>query len=389
MSRIDMQLSHGITEEGVLKENSSIYHFAMIDHVRRANSILEYYGRVRVFRETEDKMKDFVAAILRPDGSTADFGDTAMPVDLPDDHGDMIYLFSQGKRGSRPSRLDRFFPKSVYATFRDRWWPTDEFDMGVHTLFLAGFNSISHKHRDDLSFTIYGYGEDWLVDAGMYKYDERDAFQQYARSARAHNTVSIDNVDFPIVRSLVGTTKITHCYSGVDAAFVEASTRAYAGVKFSRKLLFIRPNIWIVEDHLEDMNNATHDFVQHFHFAPDKKVKRTGTGLLVSGDGNARLSITDPCGSSFPVLHRGVTDPRVQGWFFPKYGQKTENICAGYRFRGVSARLVKVIVLEGDDPHARKIGDISIKALAAGIPKLEPAKMAAALLSGTDTGDEL
>ena len=387
MSRIDMQLSHGLTDEGVLKENTSIYHFSMIDHVRRANSILEYYDREPAFAETEKKMVDFAAALLRPSGDTADFGDTAMPVKLPENDSDMTFLLSQGKEGSRPSWLDRLFVKSGYVTFRDRWWSADEFNMGVHTLFLAGYNSITHKHRDDLSFTIYGYGEEWLVDAGMYKYDHRDKFQLYARSARAHNTVSIDGADFPISRALVGATGITDCYSGPDAAFVEASTRAYGDVTFSRKLLFIRPNVWIVEDQLEDVKGKGHDFVQHFHFAPDKQPEPMGNCLLVKGRTNARMTLVDPCGHPPPVLRRGVTEPRIQGWFFPQYGQKTENVCADYRLRGESVCFVKVLVLEGKDPHARKIGDIDLRALEEGIPKLAPGRMAAALLRGTDMGD--
>ncbi len=387
MSRIFMQLSLGVTDEGVLKENTSTYHFRMIDHVRRANSILEYYDREPAFRVTEEKMVEFVAAIFRPDGSTADFGDTAMPVKLPENNSDMRYLLSQGREGSRPSWLDRLFVKSGYVTFRDRWWSAGEFNMGVHTLFLAGYNSITHKHRDDLSFTIYGYGEDWLVDAGMYKYDHRDKFQQYARSARAHNTVSIDGTDFPISRPFVGATEITDCYSGPDAAFVEALTRAYGDVTFSRKLLFIRPNIWIVEDSLEDVSDKEHDFVQHFHFAPDKELEPMSNMLLVKGSGDSRMSIIDPCGHPAPVLSRGVTDPRVQGWFFPQYGQKTENVCADYRLRGTSVRFVKVLVLEGNDPHARKIGDISLQALAAGIPRVSPSEMVKTMQLKSNTGD--
>ncbi len=357
LSRMREYLAASLTDEGILKENTSTYHIGMMNVVHSVNEMLRAFNQPESLAGTEQRMLEFSEVLLRPDGYVASFGDNARPVAsniLSANPMVNEFLGSLGQRGTPPAWKDKVYSKSGYAILRDRWWPADRFEMGVFTLITAAFNSITHKHRDDLAVAIYGYGEDWLVDAGLYKYDETDPLQKYARSARAHNTVSIDQTDFPITESLVGSTTITRYQLTDLAVYVEAQTKAYESVEFTRRLFYLRPNIWLVEDVLIDRKGREHDFTQHFHFPPDKKVERIEKGLKITGTNDTEMIILDLCRQPGPTLHCGESTPAVQGWLFPQYGQVVSNYCANYQIRGSSGHFIKLLVLKGNDPFARR-----------------------------------
>src|SRR4029078_11016651 len=88
------------------------------------------------------------------------------------------------------------------------------------------FHSRVHKHADDLSLVWWDRGHEILVDAGRFGYIGRlapddparlEGFfysapeRQFVESTRAHNTVQIDDLDFP-------RRKVTPCGSGIVSA---------------------------------------------------------------------------------------------------------------------------------------------------------------------------
>ena len=355
--RIVTQMECGLTAEGIWKENTSGYHIGMFRHVKNLNALWKRHNRAQVLKQTERDMLSFILAITRADGVIAGFGDNSR-------HGirprfetmqpDAEFVFSKGEAGEIPKWTDWAFPESGYVTMRDRWWPRNEFHMGVHTLFLSGFNSVTHKHRDDLSFAISGYGEDWLIDPGLYSTDESDPLQLYARSARGHNTVSIDDCDFPIEQSRVGSSRIAEYISEKSFVYVEAVTKAYSNVDFRRKLIYIKPNVWVVQDTLKSLDKMSHSFTQNFHFSPDKKVDVTDGVLSVISASGAKMRVFNLDGLAEPNLHKGEKGPQAQGWFFPVYGKAVPCVCASYTHAGEQATLTKLILLTGEDPLARE-----------------------------------
>ena len=90
----------------------------------------------------------------------------------------------------------RAFPESGYyllqsghAGAADRISVT--FDCGN-----LGFGPLAaHGHADALSFTLRAFGTDIFVDLGTYDYFTHPQWREYFRSARAHNTVTVDDTD--------------------------------------------------------------------------------------------------------------------------------------------------------------------------------------------------
>lgn len=355
--RIVFQMNEGLTSDGVWKENTSGYHLGMFKHVQKLNALWKYHGRPEVLKKVEQDMLRFILALAEVDGALVAFGDNPrhlMRAEVETEQLDAKYIFSQGKVGHAPEWIDQAFLDSGYVAMRDRWWPEDRFYMGAHTLMLAGFNSVTHKHRDDLSFLISAQGERWLVDPGFYSSDRDDPLQIYAWSARGHNTVSVDDQDFPVERSRIGSTAVTKYKSEESFAYVEATTKVYRNIDFYRKLVYLRPNVWFVQDVLKSLDGMNHKFTQNFHFSPDKEVAVTKGVLSITADSGSDMRIFNLDGLGEPTLHRGEKEPQVLGWFFPVYGQAVPCVCATYVHTGEEALFSKLIVLSGEDPLARK-----------------------------------
>jgi hypothetical protein len=342
LSRMTTHLNLILTDEGVHKENTPGYHVAMLAHVKAINTRLNQFGKTAPFHEIEESMLNYALGVQLPDKRVVNLGDSYGIETLLDAH-------TNGQYADYPGAASCVFDQSGYAVFRNSN-PVDA-DKTIHTFFSAAFNSITHKHRDDLAFTIYGFGEHWLVDAGLYSYREQDPIQLYARSARSHNTVSIDNMDFPISEERVGTTSITDHKLSETYAYVEGKTEAYSSIDFTRRMLYLKPNIWVIEDELTSRDNITHAFTQHFHFAADKHLSASTELVVATSTSGATMKIFDLNAqeSSPPSLHKGETTPVAAGWFFPKYGVKLPNACVHYTRQGGNAHFLKIITIEEEN----------------------------------------
>jgi hypothetical protein len=61
-------------------------------------------------------------------------------------------------------------------------------------VFIAPSLSITHKHRDNLQFTFWAGGVEWITDPGFFTYQPKDPVSAYARSADAHNALVVDGI---------------------------------------------------------------------------------------------------------------------------------------------------------------------------------------------------
>lgn len=56
----------------------------------------------------------------------------------------------------------------------------------------------THKHEDNLSFTLFFDGIEWLIDPSMYSHEYSAPIPGYLRSAIAHNNIAIPEVDYSL-----------------------------------------------------------------------------------------------------------------------------------------------------------------------------------------------
>ena len=98
---------------------------------------------------------------------------------------DFLYMASEGSAGTPPDETSHAFPYAGYYVMRDNW--------GVDAQYLAfdsGVFGSENAHEDKLNFVLYAYGRPLIIDPGGTQ--ANDAFGDYLRSSRGHNSVMVD-----------------------------------------------------------------------------------------------------------------------------------------------------------------------------------------------------
>lgn len=161
-----------------------------------------------------------------------------------------------------------------------------------YSMFKCGFLGSGHGHSDTMHLEINYKGEDILVDSGRYTYSQTDETRIELKKPKSHNTAIIDGEDFTVCTSswsncgvatpIKGFNKFTQEYD-----FVEGGHLGYIntnGMFCNRKVIFIKPGIWITSD--EFFGNGEHDYDQFYNFNDksvevirENKVKYTGDNI--------------------------------------------------------------------------------------------------------------
>ena len=68
---------------------------------------------------------------------------------------------------------------------------------GSYLSVLSMFHSLAHKQADDLSFDLFDAGLRIVSDTGLYNKDRND-YYEFATSAAAHSTLTVDGEPFPL-----------------------------------------------------------------------------------------------------------------------------------------------------------------------------------------------
>jgi hypothetical protein len=264
-------------------------------------------------------------------------------------------------RPTRPS--SRVFPSGGYAIMKSGW-TRDAHQMIVDVGPLGCSFSSGHGHADLLSIQCAAFGEPCLVDAGTYCYTAEPEWRNFFRGTAAHSTVMIDGrhqvePEGPFSWRARPAVALREWHSNADCDFVDADHDAYAPIRHRRRVMFVKPDYWVVIDDLtvpgDDLtvpgsdpmtrNVTGSDFHQvdaAFQFAP----------MHVSVDAGSWVRANTPGGNSFWIgsfastsiqtsVKTGDLTP-IRGWFSSDYGQRTPapmviySCCATLPWRGVT-----------------------------------------------------
>ncbi len=285
-NRLINEINFAFTEEGVHVENSPAYHFGMIGNMVRARNLLKVsHGFNYDFDDIFNKALYFLAWITRPDRFVAYIGDSTSYrpslakelLDLPS-APNVEWVATDGKSGEEPKKNFIVFEKSGYAIYRSSWGPGAN---QTHVIMKSGFLSKYHRQDDDLNILIYAYGEDWLIDSGLYNHNQKDPIRIYMRSIKAHNVpyipgVSIDRVncseDFSFIREVTE--------PGFLYAF-EGVTKMYKEGVVKRRVMIKNENEIKIKDNFLEFDNKQKFWL--FHFPKDKKIKFENGKIVVMG----------------------------------------------------------------------------------------------------------
>lgn len=185
------------------------------------------------------------------------------------------------------------FEDSGNYYMRSGWGKNDNY-----MFFHCGTLGSGHGHADLLHFNISGYGEDFLIDPGRYTYVEGNPYREYLKSCRAHNTTIIDDKEFTVIN---GSWSYFKAATPIKQSFISKDNFDYAegghlgymdlengGIFTNRKILYIKPDIWIVID--EFYGHGFHNYKQFFHFNTNKEIILNDNVISCKGE-NAKLEI--------------------------------------------------------------------------------------------------
>lgn len=329
LERIAGELRHAFTDEGVHVENSPAYHafvfkiFLGIVSEYPADALGPLH---QWMTQVGPKALDFLACVLRPDGRLPIIGDTAaLPVTDSfravfvgrREYKAFLYATTQGAKGAAPTKLQRVYPNSGYAVFRSDWPTPEQFRHALHTVVKAGAISQYHRQQDDGSLVLWNEGEDWLIDSGLFNYNEASPVRQYMRSRNAHNVLLIEDRQPLDSRSREprAAWKVLAHSDNAAQPYLQMRHELYPGIEQLRQVSLSRRRCLRVEDIAVSTDGTPFDAAVLWHVPLDKQVHLTGPGeVLVSSKRSGRVMRIRVQGDlpDNVELHRGVVRGRIR-----------------------------------------------------------------------------
>ena len=274
-----------------------------------------------------EKMYEYYAAISTPDGRMPAVNDSGWGrvgsalrkgAELFPQRQDFIYVAGGGAEGTPPERTSWSLPYAGWHMMRTGWTPADKY-----LFFETGPYGAAHQHEDQLSLLLHAGGKTLLTEGGVYSYD-RSQWRSYVLSSRAHNVVHVDGLEQQR-RGLRETTTTTPYESrwSSDADFDYAQGTYSSGfgpqrelrVDHTRRVLFVKPDYWIVGDTFTPEDDRQHTYEALFHLDADEAIIDDETRAVSVTVADAGLRII-PLAETRPEVEiiTGQTEPIVQGW---------------------------------------------------------------------------
>ena len=187
---------------------------------------------------------------------------------------------------------------------RENWKETSNL---LH--FHCGTMGAGHGHSDKLHIDLVVGGEDVLTDAGRYTYVVDEGRFEF-KDPTAHNTITVDDQFFTVCKDSWECSKLCQPLKGQfkfteDYEYIQGGHLGYAenGVFVNRKVVYIRPDIYLIMDEMYTGNR--HTYQQYWNFSERGKV-------VLSGNSQAVFQ-GEKAAARFFFLTPGITAEEYQG----------------------------------------------------------------------------
>lgn len=346
VERISSELDYSFTSEGVHKENSPGYHqFVLklfLDIISRFPKNL--LGDLSYkFEVIGSKALSYLAHIIRPDGNLPIIGDTQL-IKATDSYseyflGDDAYKYycyssSKGCKGQAPNDLFKVYEESGYAIYRDIWGNKDNFDQSVHLVLKAGCLSQYHHQQDENNIVLFAYGEDWLIDSGLYKYDNKDPIRKYMRRREAHNV--------PIIPHCLYSPDFSHrvanwSLSGKENKeyyFISGVNRVLQTVEHRRNILILKDQKigyfkYKVCDEIVSLDNLNRSVDFLWHIPSDKVIKIEDKKIYIHSKKSKKILVIELSLNAEVTVSTGIVGRKVLSCI----SEKTNKVLDSYLVR--------------------------------------------------------
>lgn len=183
---------------------------------------------------------------------------------------------------------------------------------GARFMFCMFATSLcrTHKHEDDLSFTLFFDGIEWLIDPSFYSHEYKSRIPAYLRSAAAHNGIYIADRPYSIDP---GHSALEGLASG-DVFEFKGEHRCYPDVIVKRRVSGRRDLLsFEFEDEVCTSTNERLEVRLMLHCGEGVEVSRSGRVLtLTHPDSRYQLSILMP-GDEIAIVKGMAQGDRIRG----------------------------------------------------------------------------
>jgi len=248
---------------------------------------------------------------------------------------DFLFIASNGAGGNAPDHTSHAFPWTGHYVMRSGW---DE--DATYLLFDAGPFGYGHQHEDKLTFVLYAYGRQHVLDPGNFSYDQ-SRWRRYVLATFGHNTVLVDGEN----QHRAGKRETYfwrrpwqgHAPPENDARWATAPDYDFAvgvyrdgyGAKnqvqviHTRRVLYLKgDNLFILFDRLAPSegsdqssrsNSEAHTYQALFHLDSEEAKVGPGNSVSTQNVGQSNLIIT-PLPPLQVEIVKGKGEEPVQGW---------------------------------------------------------------------------
>lgn len=370
LERLYKEMANQVYPDGAQQELAPGYHgvslknFLMVMELAHAND-LELPDD---FADRMEKMFDYYLRICRPNFGMPQFNDSGsgIPIGYVRDgfklfpeRKDFQWLATKGLEGAPPSDyVSCVMPWAGWVFMRSEWGRD-----GTWLVFDAGPFGTGHQHEDKLGILLDACGEELLTEGSVYSYDSSQ-WRKYVLSTRAHNTIRIDGKDqrCRMDRSQFKAEEPnTYGFAETDG-FVYARDTHVSGygdpldkaVQHRRRVLFVKPDWYLVVDDLAASDEKTHEAEAQFLMAADSAEIEDGALRAVSepkGERNARVAVAPLSAQGMKArIAKGETEPEVRGYISRGFERMEPKPAVLYskRFAGRATLVWALVPFEGE-----------------------------------------
>lgn len=292
-TRFKAQIDHGVSATGLHMEHSPGYQLyiyqmliSMVDWTEKNGYDLDEESKRRI-----RLMPTHLTYMLKPNLKFVQFGDTYAEVmktnafKYVEQYPELLYSLTAGAKGMKPEK-NIIQEDNQYVFFRQHWGENEPFDQAIAFGMTAGFNGMPHKHFDDLSIDLYGFGADYIVETGRYGYAR--AQERYSVfNGDAHNSIQIEGEQFPLTLDKVGQSAILESKQLPSGDYYTVGKHSLmTGTTHQRAVWYDREQTFVIHDTIAA--NETKTFLQRFHLAPGFEITKQGENEIVATNTDGR-----------------------------------------------------------------------------------------------------
>lgn len=302
--RVKYLLLRDFTRRGVHLENSPEYHRLVLTLIRKIENVLAKMKR-NLGKDESELVKlaiQYKNFIIQPDQNYPMIGDTGTIIepktkkifsDFVDYDAGLAIL--QNKNEERPKD-------------------------STMIVFKSGYHKLTHKHKDDLSYTLYMDGNELLMDSGKYSYNSKDPVRQHLVSPKGHSTIFFDKENYKLINPYKEQTKmkISRYINKPKYKMATGVNRLYENFNITRYNILTKSNFNIIIDRV--VGKTSEKVHENFNFNESAKISKINDKRY-----EIELNDTTYILESFERYNTKVDSAIHTGYISREFGKYTEN----------------------------------------------------------------